>query len=65
MNEQEEKKLSSLMEKIDKLLEEGGFGDLRVQNLRAKNTPSRTCIQYKWVRRSDGTVYKKCVRYSD
>lgn len=66
MNKKQADKLKPELEEIalafNKILEERGFGEIRVQNFKLTENLPRACQEYKLVYRSDGTAYWKCVR---
>ena len=57
--------LEEIIAAFNKTLSEKGFDNVRIQNFRLleDETPA-ACIEWRWIRRSNGTYYRRCVRWS-
>lgn len=57
--------LEEIINEFHKTLSEKGFDTIEIQNFKLLEkksvTKGKTCLEYKWIRRSNGTYYRKCM----
>jgi len=53
--------LESIIEEFNLILANKGLGEYSIQNFKLKNTPHLACTNWKYVCRSNGTCYLKCM----
>lgn len=56
-------KLEEIIKEFNKTLSEKGFENVEIQNFNLQEE-ARACLEYKWVRKSNGTYYIKCMRWA-
>ena len=69
MNEETKKNINDNLEDIitafNNSLTANGFTNVTIQNFRLQEEDEGTCLEWRWVRRSNGTYYRKCMRRSE